>query len=105
MLESQELSLKELWLLLSEKEDITITVDIVKTEYVRKGLAKLKNREREKLGEFADPTLRFKVTVLNQTDEEREAGTVRLRLQLNRQEGFVIHEVQVNDINEFDDTD
>jgi hypothetical protein len=105
MLQSQELSLKELWLLLSEKEDITITVDIVKTEYVRKGLAKLKNREREKLGEFADPTLRFKVTVLEQNSEEREAGTVRIRLQLTRQEGFVIHEVQVNDVNEFDDSD
>ncbi len=105
MLESQELSLKELWLLLSEKEDITITVDIVKTEYVRKGLAKLKNRERQKLGEFADPTLRFKVTVLDQNDEEKDAGTVRIRLQLTRQEGFVIHEVQVNDVNEFDDID
>jgi len=105
MLQSQELSLKELWLLLSEKEDITVTVDIVKTEYVRKGLAKLKNREREKLGEFADPTLRFKVTVLEQNEEEKDSGTVRIRLQLTRQEGFVVHEVQVNDVNEFDDSD
>lgn len=101
--DSKEVTLKDLWRLLSEEEDITITVDTVKTDYIRKGLAKQKHNEMVKLGEFADKTLQFKSSPLKQTDEEREAGVVRIRLQLIRQEGLTLHGVQVNATNEFED--
>lgn len=101
--DSKEITLKELWRLLSDEGDITITVDIVKTDYIRKGIAKLKHREMEKLGEWADKTLQFKSTPLKQTDEERSAGIVRMRLQLTQQEGLTLHRVQVNATNEFED--
>jgi hypothetical protein len=101
--ESKEITLQELWRLLSEEEDITITVDTVKTDYIRKGLAKQKHREMVKLGEFADKTLKFSSTPLKQTDEEKDAGVVRIRLQLTQQEGLTLHGVQVNATNEFED--
>ena len=101
--ESQEITLKDLWRLLCDEGDITITVDIVKTDYIRKGLAKQKHREKEKLGEFADPSIQFRSDILTQTDEEKDAGLVRLRLQLNRQEGLTVHKLQVNTINEFEE--
>lgn len=101
--ESKEITLKELWRLLSDEGDITITVDIVKTDYIRKGLAKQKHREMDKLGEFADKTLQFRSATLRQSDEESAAGVVRLRLQLIRQEGITLHGVQINATNEFED--
>jgi hypothetical protein len=101
--DSKEITLHELWRMLSRDEDITITVDIVKTDYIRKGLAKLKHREMEKLGEFADRTLQFKSVPLQQTSEEKADGVVRIRLQLTRQEGLTLHGVQVNATNEFED--
>ena len=100
--ESKEVTIKELWRLLCDAEDMTITVDTVKTDYIRKGLAKQKHREMEKLGEFADRTLQFKSNLLPQTEEEKAEGVVRIRLQLTRQEGLTLHKVQVNDTNEFD---
>ncbi len=101
--QSKEVTLKDLWRLLCAEEDITITVDIVKTDYIRKGLAKQKHREKEKLGEFADPSIQFRSDMLKQTEEERDAGVVRLRLQLNRQEGLTLHKVQLNTVNEFEE--
>jgi hypothetical protein len=101
--DSKEITLQELWRLLSDEGDITITVDIVKTDYIRKGLAKQKHREMVKLGEFADKTLQFKSNPLKQNEEEKEAGVVRIRLQLIQQEGLTLHGVQVNAINEFED--
>lgn len=102
-MDSKELTLPELWRLLCDEEDITITVDIVKSDYVRKGMAKHKNRENEKLGEFADRTIKYKSAVLLQTEEERVAGVVRIRLQLIRMEGISVHKVQINATNEFED--
>ncbi len=102
-MDSKELTLPELWRLLCDEEDITITVDIVKSDYVRKGMAKHKSRENEKLGEFADKTIKYKSAVLHQTDEERAAGVVRIRLQLIRSEGISVHRVQINATNEFED--
>lgn len=99
---TKELTLRELWRLLSAEEDITITVDIVKSDYVRQGMAKQKHREMEKLGEFADKTIQYKSVVLPQTEEEKIDGVVRVRLRLIRTEGVTIHKVQVNDTNEFD---
>lgn len=99
---AKEFTIKELWEYLCDEEDITILVDIVKTDYIRKGLAKQKHREKEKLGEFADPTIQFKSIVLPQTDEEKSRGVVRLRLQLQRQTSITIHEVQTNDENDFE---
>lgn len=101
--ESKEITLRDLWRLLCDEGDITITVDIIKTDYIRKGLAKQKYREKEKLGEFADPSIQFKAQVLLQTEEEKIAGVVRIRLQLNRQEGLTLHKVQRNTVNEFED--
>lgn len=101
--ESKELTLLSLWRLLCEELDITITVDIVKTDYIRKGMAKQKNRENEKLGEWADKSIKFKSAVLAQSEEERAAGVVRIRLQLIRQEGISVHKVQINATNEFED--
>lgn len=102
-LDDKELTLQELWRLLSAEEDITITVDIVKSDYVRKGLSKQKHREAEKLGEFADKSIQYKSALLHQSDDEKEKGLVRIRLQLIRQEGVTVHKVQVNATNEFDD--
>jgi len=101
--DGKELTLPELWRLLCDEEDITITVDIVKSDYVRQGMAKHKSRENEKLGEFADRTIKYKSAVLTQTDEERTAGVVRIRLQLIRTEGISVHKVQINATNEFED--
>jgi hypothetical protein len=101
--ESKEITLHELWRLLSEEGDITITVDIVKTDYIRKGLAKLKHREMEKLGEFADKSLQFKSALLSQSNEEKADGIIRIRLQLFQQEGLTLHGVQINATNEFED--
>ena len=100
--ETNELTLKDLWRLLVKEEDITITVDSVKADYVRQGVAKQKHREMEKLGEFADKSMQYKSVVLPQSDEEKEAGVVRIRMRIIRQEGFTIHKVQVNDTNEFE---
>ena len=102
-MEAKELTLPELWRLLCDEEDITITVDIVKSDYVRQGMAKHKSRENEKLGEYADRTIKYKSAVLMQTDEERAAGVVRIRLQLIRSEGISVHKVQINATNEFED--
>ena len=101
--ETKEITLPELWRLLCDEEDITITVDTIKVEYIRKGLAKQKHREMVKLGEFADKTLQFRSNLLPQNDEERSNGVVGIRLQLTRQEGLTIHRVQVNATNEFED--
>ena len=102
-MESKELTLPELWRLLCDEGDITITVDIVKSDYIRKGMAKHKSRENEKLGEFADKTIKYKSAVLAQSEEERVAGVVRIRLQLIQLEGIPIHKVQINATNEFEE--
>lgn len=98
----QEYTLKELWEYLCDKEDITITVDIVKTEYIRRGLAKEKHKEKAKLGIYADPTIKFKSLVLPQSDEEKGKGMARIRLQLLRETSIIIHGVQTNDENDFE---
>ncbi len=102
--EVEEYSLKDLWTFLVEKEDITITVDIHKIDYIRKGLAKIKHREKEKMGEFADNSVKFNTYTLPQTPDEKEAGTVRLRLMLRTQEGFNVHKIQVNDVDDLSDS-
>ncbi len=102
--EIEEYSLKDLWNFLVEKEDITITVDIHKVDYIRKGLAKIKHREKEQIGEFADESVKFNTYPIPQTREEKEDSRVRLRLVLRTQEGFNVHKIQVNDVDDLPNT-
>lgn len=97
---NQEFSLQDLWDILVDKEDITVTVDIGKVEYIRQGLSKIKHREKEKIGEFADTSMRFNSYPLPQSTDEKKTHRCRLRLVLRSQEGFDVHKVQVNDVND-----
>lgn len=102
--ETDELSLQELWDILVDKEDITITVDIGKVEYIRRGLAKVKHREKEKFGEFADNDQKFRSYPLPQTPEEESDNLCRVRLVLLTKEGFSVHNLQVNDVDDLSGT-
>lgn len=92
--------MQDLWDILVDKEDITVTVDIGKVEYIRQGLSKIKHREKEKIGEFADTSMRFNSYPLPQSPDETKTHRCRLRLVLRSQEGFDVHKVQVNDVND-----
>lgn len=97
---NQEFSLQDLWDVLVDKEDITITVDIGKVEYIRQGLSKIKHREKEKIGEFADTSMRFNSYPLPRSPQEVKDNLCKLRLVLRTQEGFDVIKIQVNDVND-----
>ena len=97
MSEEQKLTLNDIWELLSEHGDITITVAKDAVPAIRRGMAKRRHTEAKQLGEYADKTLTFNSTVIAQTPEEKEAGLCRLRLTLSHKREIAVMGVQIND--------
>lgn len=91
------MTIDDIYNMLVEHEDITITVPVSMITAIRKGITKRKYRDKTAMGEFADQNNKFECRELTQTPDEEKKKVQRIRLYLIQKLQIAVEGVQIND--------